>query len=218
MSADAAISRQLLVFTRYPQPGRTKTRLIPSLGAEPAAELQRFLTEQTLVQVDNLREYIPVAIAIYYTGGDRSLMAQWLGADRDYRLQCEGDLGERMQQAFAESFRAGRQLVVIIGIDCPDLTSEILRSAFAALEQTDVVIGPAEDGGYYLLGMRRFIPELFQAIPWSSDRVFALTCQRLQDLRLTLSRLPQLQDLDRPEDLLLLKQINSDFYRKITSE
>jgi uncharacterized protein len=123
-----------------------------------------------------------------------------------------------MQQAFRESFRTGKQKAVIIGIDCLELTAEILRSAFAALDQTDGVIGPAEDGGYYLLGMRRLIPELFQAMPWSCDRVFELTYQRLEDLRLTCSLLPTLQDLDRPEDLSLLQTINPEIYHKIQNK
>lgn len=208
MAVTSEISEQLLVFTRYPQPGQTKTRLIPCLGAEKAAELQRFLTEQTLRQVDALNSLHPVAIAIYYTGGDRLGMEEWLGQERTYRLQSEGDLGDRMEQAFQDAFDAGKNKVVVIGIDCLQLTAEILRSAFQGLEQSDVVLGPAEDGGYYLLGMRRLIPELFRAMPWSCDRVFGITYQRVQDLQLTCGLLPTLQDCDRPEDLSLLRQIN----------
>jgi rSAM/selenodomain-associated transferase 1 len=208
-------SDQLLVFTRYPHPGKTKTRLIPALGEQKAAKLQKYLTEQTLVQVSALQLQFSLAVAIYFTGCDRLLMEQWLGLDREYCLQCEGDLGDRMQQAFKESFAKKKLNVVIIGIDCLDLTAEILRSAFAALEHFDAVLGPAEDGGYYLLGMRRLIPEVFAGIPWSSDRVFALTYQRLQDLGLSCRLLPILSDCDRPEDLVRLSRTNPEFYSKI---
>jgi len=210
-------SDQLLVFTRYPYPGKTKTRLIPALGEQKAANLQKKLTEQTLVQVNALQLQFSLAVAIYFTGCDRLLMEQWLGSDYDYCLQCEGDLGDRMQQAFKESFAKKKQNVVIIGIDCLDLTAEILRSAFTALDRFDAVLGPAEDGGYYLLGMRRLIPEVFEGIPWGGDQVFALTYQRLQELGLRCRLLPTLLDCDRPEDLLRISKANPDFYGKLLS-
>jgi rSAM/selenodomain-associated transferase 1 len=192
--------------------------LIPDLGEQKAANLQKYLTEQTLVQVNALQLQFSLAVAIYFTGCDRLLMEQWLGTAHDYCLQCEGDLGDRMQQAFKESFSKNKQNIVIIGIDCLDLTAEILRSAFAALERFDAVLGPAEDGGYYLLGMRRLIPEVFEGIPWSSDQVFALTYQRLQEMGLSCRLLPMLPDCDRPEDLLRISNANPEIYRKILSD
>jgi hypothetical protein len=199
--SDLAITARLLVFTRYPEPGKTKTRLIPLLGAEQAANLQRQLTEYTLAQVEQLQRIQRISTVIYYAGGDRSLMTQWLGSQWDLRSQQAGDLGARMAGAFQDAFAENMKKVVIIGIDCPDLTSEILQKAFLSLDHRDCVLGEAIDGGYYLLGMGQFYPALFDAMPWGSDRVFALTRQRMVQMGGSVGLLPRLRDLDRPEDL-----------------
>jgi rSAM/selenodomain-associated transferase 1 len=198
---DPSPSGRLIVFTRYPEPGKTKTRLIPVLGAEKAAELQRQLTERTLAQVSRLQQRRSLSVTIYYAGGDLDLMAQWLGSDWELRPQSEGDLGQRMEQAFGDAFTEKMAQVVIIGIDCPDLDVDILESAFLALDRYDCVLGETIDGGYYLLGMGHFLPSLFEEMPWGSDRVFKLTEERIYAIQLSLGYLPVLRDLDRPEDV-----------------
>ena len=257
----------LIIFTRYPEPGKTKTRLIPLLGAEGAARLQRQMTEQTLAQVKELKAFRPLSVEVHFAGGNQQLMQNWLGSNttrdtspptpllqgegsitppfptregggmgsplgRDgvpsgdegmggmgglglsypssiglgsdiiYRQQSEGDLGRRMALAFKESFSAGMTGVVIIGTDCPDLKVQLMVKAFHALEQNDLVLGPALDGGYYLIGLRRLIPELFTGISWSTAEVLEQTISIAQRLDLAIAFLPLLNDIDRPEDLI----------------
>lgn len=192
----------LIIFTRYPERGKTKTRLIPVLGAEGAARFQRQMTEQTLAQVKELKAFRPLSVEVHFAGGNQQLMQDWLGADIIYRQQSEGDLGRRMALAFKDSFSAGMTSVVIIGTDCPDLKAQLMVKAFHALEQNDLVLGPALDGGYYLIGQRRFIPELFTGISWSTAEVLEQTISIAQRLDLAIAFLPLLNDIDRPEDLI----------------
>lgn len=198
----------LIIFSRYPEPGKTKTRMIPALGAEGAANLQRRLSEYTLKQARNLRQLRNIEIAVYFAGGDIYLMQEWLKDDVRYYEQAEGDLGLKMQSAFADSFAKNKERVVIIGIDCPGVDNNILESAFKGLQNYDLVLGEAEDGGYYLIGLNQLVPELFTNISWGTDRVFATTKNIAEKLNLTLAYLPILRDIDRPEDLELMVLIN----------
>ncbi|HEY9597725.1 MAG TPA: TIGR04282 family arsenosugar biosynthesis glycosyltransferase [Cyanophyceae cyanobacterium] len=192
----------LIVFTRYPEPGKTKTRLIPMLGAEGAARLQHRMTENTLTQAKELEIIRPSVVKVYFTGGDRKLMQNWLGSDFIYQQQSQGDLGQRMASAFQEAFAGGMTGAVIIGTDCPDLDAQLIAKAFHLLQLYDLVLGPAEDGGYYLIGLRQLIPELFVGIPWSTDEVLQQTIRIAQALDLAIAYLPLLKDIDRPEDLV----------------
>ncbi len=197
----------LIVFTRYPIPGQTKTRLIPALGAVGASNLHRQMTEHTLAQVRQLRAD-GVAIEIHYAGAetDREL-ADWLGADLVYRSQGDGDLGERMVLSIETALQAGHDRVIIIGTDCPGLNPEILQLAFQQLRDRDLMLGPAIDGGYYLIGMQRFIPELFVGISWGTSAVRQQTIEIATKLGLSLGDLPLLADIDRPEDLPIWEQL-----------
>jgi rSAM/selenodomain-associated transferase 1 len=192
---------RLIIFTRYPEPGRTKTRLIPALGATGAADLHRRMTEQAIAIARQLAALQAVALEVRYSGGDAALMQQWLGANLRLRAQSDGDLGARMREAFHEAFQQGCERVVIIGTDCPGITSGTLASAFAALRQSDLVLGPASDGGYYLIGLRRLIPPLFEGILWGTDSVLRHTLQIAEAADLRYSLLERLDDVDRPEDL-----------------
>ncbi|MBW4582637.1 MAG: TIGR04282 family arsenosugar biosynthesis glycosyltransferase [Tildeniella nuda ZEHNDER 1965/U140] len=195
------MSDRLIIFTRYPEAGKAKTRLIPALGAEAAAELHRQMTEYTLAQVKRLQQSLSLTVEIWFAGGDRIQMQTWLGSDLSYQPQPEGDLGDRMAQAFQTAFDNGVKAAIIIGTDCPELTDVLLTEAFQALQQTDLVLGPATDGGYYLIGLRRSVPELFKTIAWSTDRVFQQTVDIASNLNLSLATLPALTDVDRPDDL-----------------
>lgn len=196
------MSECLIIFTRYPEPGKTKTRLIPALGAEGAATLQRQMTEHTLAQVKELQAKRLVSVEVYFVGGNQQLMQSWLGTSVIYRQQGDGDLGRRMAIAFQTALEAGKQRVVVIGTDCPDLKAEVMVKAFNALEQHDLVLGPAQDGGYYLIGLCRLIPELFTGISWSTAEVLQQTMSIAQRLELAVAYLPRLSDVDRPEDLV----------------
>ncbi len=197
------MTETLIVFTRYPEPGKTKTRMIPALGAEGAANLQRQLTEHTLKQVKKLQSIRSVSLEFHFAGGNQQLMKEWLGENLTYYPQQTGDLGERMHSAFAQAFAAGINRVVTIGIDCPDIDESLLNQAFELLKQKDLVLGSAEDGGYYLMGLSRLIPELFVGIDWGSDRVSRQTTNIAKKLGLEFDYLTTLNDIDRPEDLYI---------------
>lgn len=191
----------LILFTRYPEPNRTKTRLIPKLGADGAANLHREMTEHTLSQVLPLN----VSIEVRFAGGSLELMQAWLGSGLIYQPQGEGDLGGRMARAFHDSFdgslKNGACKTIIIGSDCPGVDAQILTTAFAHLNNVDLVLGPALDGGYYLIGLRRLIPELFQNINWGTSEVLQQTINVAHTLGLSYQCLAPLADVDRPEDL-----------------
>lgn len=195
----------LIIFTRYPEPGKTKTRLIPLLGAEGAATLQRQMTEQKLAEVNQLLTFYPLSVEVHFSGGNEKLMQDWLGLNWVYRRQSEGDIGDRMASAFQASFAAGMTAGVLIGSDCPELNPPLMAEAFQLLRQHDLVLGPTLDGGYYLIGLRRLIPELFTGIPWSTAEVLQQTLSIAQRLGLAVAQLPLLSDVDRPEDLSVWK-------------
>lgn len=191
---------RVLVFAKAPVPGRAKTRLIPALGAEQAAALSARLLEST---VDRLSAAAIAPIECWCTPTTTHPLFQRLAArwGVGLALQRGADLGERMSTAVADTLGQARA-VVLVGGDCPVLEPEHLVQTLAWLEQGwDAVLGPAEDGGYVLLGLGRPAPALFHAIPWGEERVAALTRDRLAGLGWRWRELPPLWDLDRPEDL-----------------
>ncbi|MEE8450918.1 MAG: TIGR04283 family arsenosugar biosynthesis glycosyltransferase [Thermoguttaceae bacterium] len=193
--------RLLIVFTRFPEPGKTKTRLIPAVGAEQAAAIQREMTQHTFDWATELDREDRTTVESHFEGGDRQRMRTCFGHDLAYRPQHEGDLGRRLEGAFHDAFDAGAGRVVIVGTDCPGLDAALVRTAFKRLEQDDVVLGPAEDGGYYLIGLSREAPALFARIPWGTDRVLRQTLDAVEASGLSSSLLKPLADVDRPEDL-----------------
>ncbi|MEG4234232.1 TIGR04282 family arsenosugar biosynthesis glycosyltransferase [Microcoleus sp. Pol11C3] len=196
------IPEKLIVFTRYPEPGTTKTRLIPVLGKTGAANLHRLMAQKAIARARALQNSRQLSVEIHYTGGSPQQMQDWLGTDVIYQNQTDGDLGARMTAAFQKSFNSGVEKTAIIGTDCPGLKAEIMAQAFEELSQHDLVLGPAKDGGYYLIGLRRAIPELFGGIHWGTSEVFACTRAIAQKLDLNIAYLPTLADIDLPEDLL----------------
>ena len=197
------MSESLIIFSRYPEPGKTKTRLIPALGAEGAAKLQQQMTEHTLNTARKLRTLRNLTIEIHFTGGSKEQMTQWLGRDLQYVPQVSGNLGQKLQSALARAFNSNCQQVVVIGIDCPDLDRTILSDAFDVLSDRDLVLGSAQDGGYYLIGLSRLFPQLFQNIAWGTDLVLHQTTEIARGLKLNFDYLPTLADVDRPEDLVI---------------
>ncbi|MGB3655135.1 MAG: TIGR04282 family arsenosugar biosynthesis glycosyltransferase [Rivularia sp. (in: cyanobacteria)] len=202
MSFSPELAKQhLIIFTRYPQPGKTKTRLIPALGVEGAANLQRQMTEYTLSKVKKLCKSIAISFEVRFADGNLQLMQSWLGTELNYQLQGEGDLGKRMENSFLNAFNKGAQKVVIIGIDCPGVDTEVLVEAFEKISDCDLLLGPAVDGGYYLIGLKRAIGELFINIDWGTAKVLQQTVDIAQQLNLSVGYLRSLADVDRPEDL-----------------
>ncbi len=197
------MSETLIIFSRYPEAGKTKTRMIPTLSAKDAAELQRQMSEHTLNTARNLKSYRDITIEVHFAGGNKQLMAKWLGKDIECVPQATGNLGEKMRSAFERAFSLGSKRVVTIGTDCPDIDRSILEEAFNSLPKQDLVIGSATDGGYYLIGLNRTIPELFADINWGTDRVLNQTKAIANQLNLNTYYLKTLSDVDRPEDLAI---------------
>lgn len=203
----------LIIFIRYPALGKVKTRLIPAIGVEAATSLYQQLAEQTVAQARALQRLRSTAITGWFTGGSVAAMQAWLGPDLTYQPQPEGDLGDRLWFAFQTAFHQGYQAVIAIGTDCPQLDTAILHQGFQALHHHDLVVGPANDGGYYLLGLQRrggqpALSKLFQGIAWSTSTVLQTTLERADGLGLRCTDLPQLIDIDTLEDLETWQRMN----------
>lgn len=196
----------LLIFTRYPEPGQVKTRLIPALGADAAALLYRQMVEHTLQQARALQQIRSISIEIWFTGGSNAQMQDWLGQDLIYERQPPSDLGDRLSYALQTTFNKGNTSAVIIGTDCPELNPVILEQSFSGLQHNELILGPAKDGGYYLIGLQRLIRELFVGISWSTAEVFQQTNQIAENLNLTRAYLTPLSDVDVPQDLAIWEQ------------
>lgn len=182
------IGLRVALFARFPEPGRAKTRLIPAIGAQAAAALHAQLVERTIATVRRSG----FSFEVHVTGAPVAQFAAWLG-DVTLVEQVAGDLGARMAGVGAPC--------VLVGADIPDLAPSHLEMAARAVAEGRIAIGPAADGGYYLLGLPAPAPELFTDMPWGTDRVLALTLARLAQQAVTPVLLPVLHDLDRPEDL-----------------
>lgn len=190
----------LIVFVKHPEAGRVKTRLAAEVGAQRAAEIYRGLAEATLAAARAGWERTGIVIA--YDPPEREAeLAAWLGQDLRYVAQGEGDLGARLARMTGIAFDGGATNVTVIGSDCPLLSARHLHAARTALEDGNVVIGPAQDGGYYLIGLPRAMPGLFAGIPWSTGEVFAATRTRLEEGEAPFALLPVLADVDTAADL-----------------
>lgn len=186
----------LVLLLKAPQPGEVKTRLAAELGAEEAVQIYRRLVERQVSQIPPAWQ-----AEIWFSPADQQeVMEGWLGSERfRYFAQPEGGLGERLRVAMEGAFRRGAGRLFLCGADCPDLIRPLLDSAAEALRETDVVLGPAEDGGYYLLGMNKPAPELFENIAWSTDAVLRQTLERAREAGLACRLLSVLADVDEAE-------------------
>jgi rSAM/selenodomain-associated transferase 1 len=186
----------LILFYRNPELGKVKHRLAVTIGEERALAIYLLMA----AHARRISLSLPVDKVVYYSEFIDS-EDNWLNPDFHKRLQHGDDLGERMKQAFEESFKLGYESVCIIGTDCLELTENILREAFDALKHNEAVIGPAADGGYYLLGMNRFIPAVFNNKDWSTSSVFGDTIKDIKHLHCSYHVLPTLHDIDNESDL-----------------
>lgn len=196
----------LIVFVKNAIKGHAKTRLAKSIGDDKAFEIYKELlsiTERETSKVQNCK------VHIYFSSElDES---RWKNCQQF--VQSGNDLGERMGGAFQNGFDLGFEKIIGIGSDLPELTSEIIYEGFEKLEDSDCVFGPAEDGGYYLLGMKEYQPCIFEDKPWSTDKLFELTKNELLENGRSVSELVVLNDLDTLEDLEKSKKIKSRILR-----
>lgn len=195
------LAERVIVFARFPKPGQVKTRLIPALGLDGAAQLQTFLTRITLDAARQFCSGHSCDLDVRFAGGDASGMRKLFGDEYHYSEQQGNGLGERLEHAIAFAFNQGTKRILAIGTDCPEMQPSILQAAFDSLSHADVVLGPAMDGGYYLIGLRANRPELFRGIDWSTENVLRQTLESARCLGCSVRQLEPLSDVDRPEDL-----------------
>jgi rSAM/selenodomain-associated transferase 1 len=189
-------AEQLIIFLKAPRVGTVKTRLAQAIGAEPACAAYRELAERVLGVAGR---FGPAELRF---SPDDALneIVPWLRRNWTAQPQGDGDLGARMHRAFSDAFARGTERVVIIGSDCPEIQTSDLRSAFRELKTHDLVVGPAIDGGYWLIGLRAPQPEIFRDIAWSSEQVLGQTLQRAKALGLKMQLLRILTDIDTEDD------------------
>ena len=204
----------ILFFIKHPAAGTAKTRLVSQLGPDVVSDLYKNFVIDILDTLNKLK----ADLKIFFDPPDAGKQIRlWLGEEYCYAPQLGRDLGERMKNAFLQTFSEGFNNVIIIGSDSPDLPAEYLDLAFTALDTNDVVIGPSSDGGYYLLGFLKeaFLAEVFDQISWSSDRVCEQTINILKQHKRKLYLLPQWYDVDTPADLngFVERNINTAFSR-----
>jgi rSAM/selenodomain-associated transferase 1 len=196
----------VLVFTRTPVPGKVKTRLIPAIGAERAANLHRAMLWRTVATATRAGVG-PVGLWCDPSREHPFIAELEREFGLDLQVQSGADLGERMHGAL-QSQQAHSEGVVLVGTDCPFLEAGDLRQAAQALrEGEDAVIGPAADGGYYLIGVRSSHRALFSGVPWGSDQVLTVTRDKLRDLGWRWRELATRRDVDRPADLAALADL-----------
>jgi rSAM/selenodomain-associated transferase 1 len=186
----------LIIFTRNPISGMVKTRLAAAIGDEKALEIYESLRNHTAAVTEKVKAKRTIYFSSFIPSSDLLLTGQTTA-----RLQQGADLGERMHQALSSGFKTGAHRVVLIGTDCHELKPEIIEEAFSALEHSDTVIGPAKDGGFYLIGMKKAIPELFLEREWSNPDVLQESIDILLRLNISFKQLRELSDIDTLEDL-----------------
>lgn len=203
----------LAVMAKAPIAGLVKTRLVPPLGEEQATELYRALL------IDQLEHLTALSIAdlyVAFTPGEASRMIENLAPD-PYRCfpQAGSDLGDRMQEVLAEMRRRGHRNAIVLGSDLPPVPLTTLHEAFKRLsaDTKRVVLGPSQDGGYYLIGMNQRIPEIFLGMSWSHQRVLADTIEKLRQLGIEFCLLSEWFDVDTAEDIARLRAIGDPLTR-----
>ena len=196
----------VILFTRHPQVGRCKSRLIPFLGAEGALKVYKSLVSHVLNQLQTFfASEIDTDLIIFFEGGSLQKMQDWTGEKYTYKKQRGENIGDRMADALLFGLK-NKQNTILIGSDCPDIDDSLLKEGFQALINNDLVIGPAHDGGYYLIGVSSDInptlcKKLFEDIQWSTDTVFLKTLALSKTFGLRTRILKKLHDIDTEDDL-----------------
>lgn len=188
--------KALIILVKNPIPGKTKTRLAATVGNDKALKMYGILTRWTANQAAALKD---VSVYVYYSNQTVET-DEWSQPNFVKRVQRGDDLGARMEHAIAEVFNDGQEKVIIIGTDCPGVTTTYLQEAFAMLNDANIVLGPALDGGYTLLGMKTQPAPLFTGVDWSTEKVASQTIALAEQSNLTVKQLAPLSDIDYVED------------------
>jgi rSAM/selenodomain-associated transferase 1 len=187
---------QLIIFVKAPRAGSVKTRLARTLGAEAALDAYHILVTTLLRNLAGLKK-----VELRFSPDDAANEIRlWLERDWTLEAQGDGDLGKKLQRAFEKHFARGKNAVVIIGSDCPQIECADIAAGWQALEKCDVVLGPARDGGYWLIGLRQPQPHLFENISWSTATVLRETLAAAREEKLTVHLLRELRDVDTEMD------------------
>eukprot|EP00188_Purpureofilum_apyrenoidigerum_P000247 Plantae.Rhodophyta-Purpureofilum_apyrenoidigerum.ctg10988.p1 GENE.Plantae.Rhodophyta-Purpureofilum_apyrenoidigerum.ctg10988~~Plantae.Rhodophyta-Purpureofilum_apyrenoidigerum.ctg10988.p1 ORF type:complete len:229 (-),score=44.67 Plantae.Rhodophyta-Purpureofilum_apyrenoidigerum.ctg10988:220-906(-) len=228
MSMIVPAEKHVLLFTKYPTPGYAKTRMIPLLGAAGAAALSSEMTRHVLRTTREFsakgRERVLTRVLYATNNATAEEVAEWLSVSSGEVLepQSSGDLGDRLSAAFTRSFKEmNAEKVVVIGSDIPGITADIIRQAFSHLDEVDVVLGPCDDGGYYLLASKSPCVGVFADIPWSCANTLAVTRQRIEELGLTSCDLQVLKDVDEPTEFDVWEQvsgISESHYQRLSAD
>ena len=207
------MAKLCIIFSRIPEPGKTKTRLIPILGKHGAAQLHKGLIQKLLLEInENKEKEITYEMAVagdlqtnsFSWLQDEFAMATNFTKTITIKQQQGQDLGQRMALAFATGFQRGYEEIILLGTDSPEITKETINQAFAKLALHDVVLGPTMDGGYILIGQKKANAKLFSNIQWSTDKVLGQTISRCKEQGLTVAKLSPVRDIDHPSDLQTL--------------
>ena len=195
----------IIIFAKYPSEGKVKTRLAAFLGAKYAVKLYKSFTEAVVKGAKDTKEHIRIE---YAPKGKEKAFKEWLGENLVFRKQDGEDIGKKMYNAFVSAFNDGFLKVILIGTDIPEINSNLLKKAFYALRKNDAVIGPAEDGGYYLIGFNkgRLLKEAFIGIPWSSKEVFKKTLAAFKKRNYSVGTVEKKTDIDTFEDLQKIRK------------
>ncbi|MCC7338719.1 MAG: TIGR04283 family arsenosugar biosynthesis glycosyltransferase [Pirellulaceae bacterium] len=219
-------AEHLLIFARLPEPGKTKTRLIDAFGTQRAAVLYRALAQHTLDMARRFASQRGCNLTTCFSGGSAGAMAAEFGGENDYREQQGDDLGSRLIHAIHQAFSRGAERVVVLGTDCHELDEQRLTQAFDALRRNsnsagihsgnkfascDVVLGPALDGGYYLIGVNQPQSLLFEGIEWGTNQVLDQTKLKAREAGLRCAELSPLSDIDYPEDVISMRSERAGF-------
>ena len=195
---EGLMSASLVIMTKFPEPGKVKTRLAARVGAERACGLHAAMVGHLMLNTLPLLE--GVNVRFHVAGGDAAAVSEWLG-DWTWQRQVGGDLGEKMQHALEEGFREGAEKVVIIGTDAPAITAGHIEGVISSLDGSDVVFIPAMDGGYVMAGMKGVHEEMLGGIEWSTEEVLSSSVERLRGAGKSVALLDSLRDVDVYEDL-----------------
>ncbi|MDZ7758466.1 TIGR04282 family arsenosugar biosynthesis glycosyltransferase [Rhodohalobacter sp.] len=187
---------ELIIFVKNPVEGEVKTRLASSVGDEKALEVYQQLLKITARETAGVKADKLVSYSKYVEESD-----DFEEDIFEKSVQIKGNLGEKMKHAFRSGFDQGYHRIVLIGSDCPKISQSLIDEAFEKLSDADSVIGPSDDGGYYLIGLSRFMPEIFDDIEWSTSSVFSSTVKALDDMKATYHVLKKLNDIDTESDL-----------------
>lgn len=190
------LDQQLIILLKAPLRGLVKTRLASETGEDAALAIYTQLLERLKV---NLSEF-PDTVLHFTPADEGARLTPFLAAGWNMQPQGEGDLGQRMYQAFNHAFAAQAGKVVMIGADCPEITPDDVQHAFDELDRHDLVLGPAQDGGYWLIGLKQLHRELFSGVRWSTNRVLTETLERAWQLDLRVAFLRLLSDIDTKSD------------------